>query len=314
MRKPWWWRFILPAGVLTGLVLLCVLGGLVGPILRGLVGGRGPAVAVMKMEGVISSAGGGLLSGAGVQPEQVAKRVEELIADPDVRAVVIRINSPGGGVVASDEIRKSISKLREAKKPVVASLAEVAASGGYYIASGSDWIVANPQSITGSIGVIATVPIVRGLLDRIGVDVEIVRSGPLKGSGSGVNPLGDEERAVLQGLVDDAYQQFVSIVAGGRKMDRDRVIQLADGRIYNGSQAKSLGLVDEIGDLEQAIDRAAALAKISGKPRLIEERRPSFIEELFSSGAIGRPLPSGALGFTADPGAPLQYLYIGPGS
>lgn len=308
------WAAILGSALaLLGVAVLCVLVAALTPWLRGLISERGPAVAVVRIEGIISSGGGDLLSGPGVRPEGVAKRLDELVDDSNVRAVVLRINSPGGGVVASDEIRSAVLKVRRAGKPVVASMGELAASGSYYIAAASDRILANPQTTTGSIGVIAVVPVVEGLLERIGVEVEIIRSGPLKGSASGFARLREDERAIIQELVDHAYQQFVVVVAEGRGMDRARVLELADGRVYNGLQAVGLGLVDEIGDLPEAIDRAAALAHLSGKPRIIEDRRPSIIEELLSFRAVGRPFPGVALGAAGDPTAPLQYLYLGTG-
>jgi protease-4 len=193
-------------------------------------------------------------------------------------------------------------------------MGELAASGGYYIAAASDYILANAQTTTGSIGVLSIIPVVDGLLDRVGVDIEIVRSGPLKGSGSGLKPLGDVERAVIQQLVDGAYDQFVGIVAEGRHLDPQRVRELADGRVYSGSQALQLGLIDQIGDLPQAIDHAAALAHLEGKPRVIEDRRPGLIEGLLSSRALGSPLAGAATaGLPLDRSAPLQYLYLGTG-
>lgn len=312
-RKLRWIAIGASALGLLSVVFICGIAAGTTPWLRGILSERGPAVAIVHLEGVISSAGGDLFSGPTVQPVVLAKRLEELANDPDVRAIVLRINSPGGAVVASDEIRASILKVRRAEKPVVTSMGEVAASGGYYIAAASDHIVANAQTTTGSIGVIAIIPIVEGLLERIGVEMEIVRSGPLKGSASGLAPLGEEERAILQELIDEAYHQFISVVAEGRSMDVQRVLELADGRVYNGLQASRLGLVDEIGNLSEAIDRAAALAGLKEKPRIIEEHRPSMIEELLTSRAVGRPAPSAVLGLTRDPTAPLQYLYLGTG-
>jgi protease-4 len=139
----------------------------------------------------------------------------------------------------------------------------------------------------------------------------VVRSGPLKGAASGFAPLADNERALLQGLIDEAYEQFVGIVAEGRRMERARVKEIADGRVYSGNQALRLGLIDEIGDLPEAIERAAVLANLPPKPRVVQEHPRSLLEELLSFRAIGQPRPSTALGLTSDPIAPLQYLYLG---
>lgn len=306
-----WLAFGAAAMILLSAVVLCVGIALATPWLHELFWERGPAVAIVRLEGVISSSGGDFFSGQGANPEIINRRLEELAEDDEIRAIVLRINTPGGGVVASDELRSAVLKVRKAGKPVVTSMGEVAASGGYYVAAATDHIVANAQTTTGSIGVIAMVPIVSGLLDRIGVDVEVVRSGPLKGAASGFAPLADNERALLQGLIDEAYEQFVGIVAEGRRMERGRVREIADGRVYSGNQALRLGLIDEIGDLPEAIERAAVLANLPPKPRVVQEHPRSLLEELLTLRAIGQPRPSTALGLTSDPIAPLQYLYLG---
>jgi len=299
---------------LFALALLCVVLAVVVLQFVPLFVEAGPAVAVVRVEGVIGSTDGDLFSGPGVRSDEVVKRLDELKEHRDVRAVVVRINSPGGGVVASDEIRAAVLRVRASGKPVVASMGELAASGGYYIAAATDRILANPQTTTGSIGVLAVIPVVEGLLDRIGIEVEVVKSGPLKGSGSGFAPLGDAERAILQDLIDGAYEQFVAVVAEGRKLDEPRVRELADGRVYSGQQALQLGLVDEMGNLPEAIDRAAELAGLGEKPRIIEDRRRSLPETLFSARALGAPSPAGvAAGLAVDRTAPLQYLYLGTG-
>lgn len=308
-----WTAMVAAVFAVAGLALLCVFIAMVVFQFRPPFPGAGPAVAVVRIEGVISSSGGDLLSGPGARSDEIVKKLEDAIENHEVAAVVLRINSPGGGVVASDEIHTAVLKVREAKKPVVASLGELAASGGYYVAVAADRIVANPQTTTGSIGVISMVPVVEGLLERIGVEIEIVRSGPLKGSPSGLAPLGDTERAIIQELVDGAYERFVNLVAQGRRMDLARVRELADGRVYSGAQAARLGLVDELGNLSEAVDRAGELAGIHGKPRVIEEHPPSLIDDLLSLRAIGRLQPTAAAGFQVDRLAPLQYLYLGTG-
>ncbi|MBI4247138.1 MAG: signal peptide peptidase SppA, partial [Candidatus Rokubacteria bacterium] len=217
----------------------------------------GPRVALVELEGVIVD-------------------VQDLVADlkshrdnPLVRAVVVRINSPGGVVGPTQELHQAILKLREAGKPVVASLGAVAASGGYYIAVAADEIVANPGTLTGSIGVIMQMANLAQLMKKVGVDYVVVKAGQFKDIGNISRAMTAEERRVLQALLDDVHGQFITAVSEGRKLDRAQVLQFADGRIFSGTQAKALGMVDALGSLEDAVNRAAALAGLSGAPRVI---------------------------------------------
>jgi len=193
------------------------------------------------------------------------------------RAVVIRIDSPGGGVAASQEIYEAIKKFRaESKKKVVVSMGSVAASGGYYVACAADRIFANPGTITGSIGVIAEWYNYGDLLRWAKLQSVVIKSGAFKDAGSGTRPLTEEERAYFQNLISNMYNQFVSAVAGSRKMKDADVRKLADGRVYTGQEAKSDGLVDEIGTYQDAIAEAAKLAGITGTPKILSPAKKNF--------------------------------------
>ena len=201
-----------------------------------------------------------------------------------IKAVVLRINSPGGGVAASQEIYEAVKKFRaETKKKVVVSMSSVAASGGYYIACAADKIFANPGSITGSIGVIAEWYNYGDLLKWAKMQSIVIKSGELKDAGSPTRPLTDAEKAYFQGLINNMYDQFVGAVALGRKMNVQTVRHLADGRVYTGQEAKANGLIDEIGTFQDALSAATKMVGISGEPRLLSppKRKLSLIDLLF---------------------------------
>ncbi len=185
-----------------------------------------------------------------------------------IKGVVVRIDSPGGGVVPTQEIHEEIGKLKK-KKPVFASLGGMATSGGYYIASACHKIVANPGTLTGSIGVIIQLANVEGLMQKLGLEGYNVKSGPHKDIGSPLRPLSPEGRAILQSVVDSVHGQFVRAVASGRSMEESKVRELADGRIYSGEQAKEMGLVDTLGNMDDAIDLVSKRAGIEGVPQVI---------------------------------------------
>lgn len=200
-----------------------------------------------------------------------------------IKAIVFRIDSPGGGVAASQEIYEAAKRVRDAGKPIVVSMGSVAASGGYYVACGADTIMANPGTTTGSIGVIAEFPNIRELLGKIGVKYDIVKSGRYKDIGSPFHDMTQAEKIQLQSWVDDAYDQFVSVVAEERGLSKKAVLRIADGRVFTGQQALKLGLVDLIGDYEKAILLAAELGGISGKPDVVklQQRRASLFDLIF---------------------------------
>ena len=195
----------------------------------------------------------------------------------NIRAILIRIESPGGGVAASYEIYRELTKVRDNYgKPIVVSMGSVAASGGYYIATAADWIVANPGTVTGSIGVIMYLRNVEDLYEKIGVKARTIKSGEFKDSGSPFRDMTQEEKTLFQGIVDDMYEQFVEVVVKGRNMDEEKVRSLADGRILSGRQAFQAGLVDELGNLQDAIKATTKIAGIKGKPKIIFEKKRGF--------------------------------------
>jgi protease-4 len=252
------------AGVL--LVFLFV----VASMLRGPEGGStfGPRVAIVELEGII------------VEVDELVRDLRRHRENPLVRAVVVRINSPGGVVAPAQEIHAAILRLREAGKPVVASLGAVAASGGYYVAVAADQIYANPGTLTGSIGVIMQLANVGGLMKKVGVDYVVVKAGQFKDLGNVARPMTPDERRVLQVLLDDVHGQFIQAVADGRKLDRARVAQIADGRVFSGAQAKTLSMVDALGGLEEAVNGAATLAGLSTPPNVIPPRRRFSVVDL----------------------------------
>ncbi|MCX7835337.1 MAG: signal peptide peptidase SppA [bacterium] len=211
----------------------------------------------------------------------VIEWIEKLRKDKNIKSVVVRINSPGGAVAPSQEIYSALLRLKKSGKPVVASMSSVAASGGYYIAVAADTIVANPGTITGSIGVILTFPIYDKLADKVGVKVEVIKSGKLKDVGNPFRNLTPDERAYLQASLDDTYEQFTSAVAEQRELPIDSVLKLADGRIYTGQQAYRVGLVDVLGTFQDAVRIAAKMGGIVGEPKLFEKKKKtSLIKEL----------------------------------
>jgi len=224
------------------------------------------------------------IAGAITTSEKIIEQIDNFKEDSSVKAIVLRVNSPGGGVSPSQEIYDEV-KAAAAVKPVVVSMGSVAASGGYYIAVPAHRILANPGTITGSIGVIMQFTNFEELLDKVGLKSQVVKSGLHKDIGSPVRPMSTADREILQSLIDDVYAQFVQAVAESRKMDPDAVRQLADGRIFTGRQALKAGLVDELGSYRDAIRVAAELAGIEGKPKVVypaadkEQLLEYFIQE-----------------------------------
>ncbi len=213
-------------------------------------------VAVVRLSGLISDTSG------------LIKTLESLGAANDVKAVVLRINSPGGAVAPSQELYDSIKRLDE-KKAVVASMGSIAASGGYYAATAARRIIASPGTITGGIGVIVQFVNAEGLLEKLGLKGYVIKSGKFKDSGSPMRKMRPDEEAILQDMVNNVNSQFIKAVAEGRAMEVSSVRKLADGRIFTGEQAKAKGLLDELGGLSDAISLAAKLGGIKGKPYVI---------------------------------------------
>jgi len=219
---------------------------------------------------VVSGEGVGYVEVKGpiLESEETVKQLNELRKKTNVKAVVLRIESPGGVIGPSQEIYDAVKKLAKTKK-VVVSMGSVAASGGYHIAVPAAVIYANPGTITGSIGVLMKLSNVEGLLDKVGMKAFTLKSGKFKDAGSPVRTLTEEDRALLQGVIDNLHTQFVKVVAEARKLPVEEVRRLADGRVYTGEQAMSLKLVDRLGTLEDAVEEAGRLAGIKGEPTLI---------------------------------------------
>lgn len=240
-----------------------------------------PAVGVVEIRGAIEDS------------RTFVEQLQALVEDPDIKALVIRIDSPGGAVGPSQEMRAEIIRAR-GKKKIVASLGTVAASGGFYAALGADKIVSNPGTLTASIGVIMQHPVVPELLKQAHVDMQTYKSGALKDSGSPFRLPNTEDRTYLQGVTDEVAAQFVDAVVESRNLSRDRVLAVADGRVVTGAHARELGLVDELGTLQDAARLALKLADVPGEPELVYPPKDSaFLRDL-----LGHTAQSFAQGLT----------------
>jgi protease-4 len=248
-----------------------------------------PKVVVIYATGHIVPGRGSSLMGEVITAEAIGKALEKAREDDTVKAVVLRIDSPGGAAVTSDVIWREIVRTEKAGKPVVASLSSVAASGGYYIAVAADKIVAHPASVTGSIGVIGLMPNLAGLYKKIGVNVETFRRGKNAGLMSISTGLSEAERKRVEALIQAVYADFVGKAAAGRDMPRDQMLELATGRVWTAAKAKELGLVDQLGGLKDAYDLAIELAGIKGQnvQPVILPREKDFFEMLLSRAAEG---------------------------
>ena len=234
-------------------------------------GSIGDKVAVIDITGAIS------------RTQTIIDQIHQYRDDQTIKAIVLRINSPGGSVAPVQEIYSELKKL---EKPIVASMGSTAASGGYYIAAIADEILANPGTLTGSIGVIMQFTQIKGLYEKIGLEQQVVKSGKFKDTGSPVRDFTDEERELLQTTLDDVHNQFIDAVFEGRQehLTREEIVALADGRIFSGQQALEHKLVDQLGNLPDAIDRAGELGGIEGKPKVVrKERKTSMLERLLGS-------------------------------
>lgn len=209
--------------------------------------------------------------------DDVVRQLHELSEDDEVKAILLRINSPGGTVAAVQEIHEEILRCKSKGQKVVASLGDVAASGGYYLASAADRVVADSGTITGSIGVILEFPNLEGLMQKFGVKLQVVKSGAHKDIGSPARPLTPEEQQMLQNSINDAYGQFVDAVARGRHLPEDQVKALADGRIFTGEEAKKVGLVDILGNREDALQVAIHLANLPDHPVIVSDTNRSML-------------------------------------
>jgi protease-4 len=239
-------------------------------------------VGVIKVDGVISttSSSGGLFGSPTVGSEDIVRQIEDAESRSEVKAVVFEVNSPGGSVVASKEIYEAVRDLR---KPKVAYFREVAASGGYYISAATDYIISEPDALTGSIGVIATFEDMSGLFNKLGLNYTIFKSGELKDMGSATRPPTEKEKQVMQGIINEISGEFRRVVEEGRgsKLNKQKFEEILDARVLTGRQAKDVGLVDDIGNRREALITAARLANMSFKrePAICEMRSSNPFEE-----------------------------------
>jgi len=230
--------------------------------------GSGGTLAVVELKDEILSS------------ENIVRQFKKYRENSSVKGIVFRVESPGGGVSASQEIYEEVKKTRDEGKPVVVSMGSVAASGGYYVSCGASKIVANPGTVTGSIGVISQFMNFNQLMGKVGVGTTTIKSGKFKDVGSPYREMTDEEKKYFQETIDDVYQQFLGVVETERKLSPDAVKKLADGRIFTGKKAYEVGLVDTLGTYEDAIALAAHLAKISGTPKIVKERKKERLSDI----------------------------------
>jgi len=254
----------------------------------------GDKIAIVEIKGVITQSSG------------IIEEINQYQEDEGVKAIILRIDSPGGGVGPAQEIHREILKVKS-KKKVVTSMGSVAASGGYYIACASDLIIANPGTITGSIGVLMEFTNIEELFKKIGIKGVVLKSGEHKDIGSPFREMTPEEKKIIQDVIDNVHHQFIQAVAEGRKMDRAKVMQVADGRILTGEQAKQIGLVDQIGNLQDAIDIVAKMVDIEGKPNILYPKRRFSLWEL-----LVRETTSAILDTLSEKGFELNYRLFSP--
>ena len=324
------WPFVVGGLVALGLLVLTVgvvvvvlAAGATGPSAQTAVyeeeyvSGTGPVkIAVVPVEGTIASADSTV---PGVQPpvtpEGLADALRQAEEDPSVAAVVLEINSPGGGVAASDEMHQSILDFKESSgKPVVVAMDSVAASGGYYISTAADRIVANEATLTGSLGVVVPLRNFSEAADKYGITQKYIKSGEFKTMGSSWKELTPEEREIFQTIVDQEYAEFVSVIVEGRGLPEERVREIADGRIYSGQQARELGLVDSFGGLDEAAEISQDLANVQAATVVRYVLPESFTDVLLARLAPQEPE---ALRIAEEAGLTLEpkpyYLYL-PGA
>ena len=233
----------------------------------------GSKIAILEIKGAILSS------------REIIEHIHSIKKNGNVKGVVLRINSPGGGVSPSQEIYSEVKKLARIKK-VVASFSSIAASGGYYVACAAEKIVANPGSLTGSIGVVMDFSNVQGLLEKLGLRSYVIKSGKFKDIGSPLREMTNDEKQVLQSVIDTVHNQFVDAVVEGRGKNREEIKKIADGRIFAGEQALSLGLVDKLGSLQDSIDLVAKLAGIKGEPKVFYMEKKKGVLEYILGGSV----------------------------
>ncbi len=267
-------------------------------------GSRSELISVSDKIGVID------INGPIVSAYDLTETLMDFSDNQSIKAVILRIDSPGGAVGPSQEIYQEVLKLQK-KKPVIVSMGSVAASGGYYVAAAAGRLFANPGTITGSIGVIMTFPNYEELMQKVGVATVVVKSGRFKDMGSATRPFTEDERKLLQAMINDVHAQFVEAVSQGRELPAEEVVKIADGRIFSGRQALELGLIDELGGFQAALRYAAELTGLGDDPALIfpAKKRQSLLEKIIN-GAVGDLFLEVRQRWQAGP----QYLWTGAGS
>ncbi len=236
--------------------------------------GSGDKIAIVELNDVI------------VSSEKTVDEIKKFRNDKSVKAIILRINTPGGGVAASQEIYEEVKRTRDSGKIIVVSMGSIAASGGYYISMGSSLIVANPGTLTGSIGVIAEFIGIKDLADKLGISQTVIKSGELKDAGNPLREMNEKDKAYFQDVVDNSFGQFLDVVSKERKMPREKLMQYANGRVYTGLQAQQYGLIDSLGTFEDAIRITSRMAGIEGEPRIVRERKKYSFFENFLGGSV----------------------------
>lgn len=274
--------------VILGLFLLLVVISIILVVFQKSIP-MGNQIALIRIEGLITDS------------RDATEDIKEYVKNPSIKAIVLRIDSPGGAVGPAQEIYEEVRKAA-AKKKVIVSMGSVAASGGYYIASPATKIMANPGTLTGSIGVIMEIPNISGLMDKLGIRTEVVKSGRHKDIASIFRGVGKEEREILQGVLDNVHGQFIRAVAEGRNMLPSDVEKVADGRVFTGEQALKKGLIDELGNLEDAVQAAAKLSGIKGEPAIVSKKEHFSLIDLIKG--VPKELTD------IMPTIRLKYLYV----
>lgn len=209
--------------------------------------------------------------------ESIVRQFKKFGEDKSIKAILLHVNTPGGGVAASQEMYEAIRKTRDNGKPVVVSVSSLGASGGYYAACGGNIIVANPGSLVGSIGVIMNLTNFKELAEKLGITENIIKSGELKDAGNPFRELNEKDKEYFQGIVNDSYDQFLDVVSKSRKIDKEKLKEYADGRVFTGRQAKDIGLIDSLGTYEDAVRITSRMAGIEGDPVIVKEKRKENI-------------------------------------
>jgi protease-4 len=275
-KSKWFWGIFLSL-VFIGLIFIGVCFILLAQAIKGrgfeyTSRGSGDKIAVVEINDVI------------ITSEKPVEQIKKFRDDKSIKAIILRINSPGGGVAASQEIYDEVKRTRDSGKLIVVSMGSIAASGGYYIAVGSSLIVANPGTLTGSIGVIMQFISLKEMAEKLGIKHTTIKSGELKDSGNPFRDVNAKDTAYFQEVVNNTFQQFLDVVARERKMDKETLMQYANGRVFTGLQAKEYGLIDSLGTFEDAVRITSKMAGIEGEPRIIrEKKRISIFEELLGT-------------------------------